>query len=408
MLACGCHKSISVVERGKGMRVVFLGLMYADAFFEDMKKKNKKSPQMAPHNFQSALLAGMRMTGNQIQVVNIPPVGSFPINYRSPFVPGGTWGEVNSQIGYFNVPFLKHHIQEKALKREIEKIMKRSEEDVHFVAYSPYLPFLRVLKKVKKKYPNTKCCLIVTDCIPGRGDMEKYMTSRMKRRGDEVVKLTKSVDAFALVTEHLVGALELENKPYVLTECVCNASQMRCQKNPQSFNRCLYTGGLSFEYGIKEMVEAFAGIKNAELWLCGDGPDKAYVEQAARQYPNVKYYGFLPSELLQPLRQQCDFMINPRRPTGTYTKYSFPSKTVEYMMTGKPVIMYKLEGVQDEYDPYLNYLCAQSSDEMRMELEKIFSADYNGFAEKGMRGRDFVMKNKDPKTQAEKIISLLR
>ena len=101
-------------------------------------------------------------------------------------------------------------------------------------------------------------------------------------------------------------------------------------------------------------------------------------------------------------------MINPRQPSGTYTKYSFPSKTIEYMMSGKPVIMYKLEAIPDEYDQYLNYLTGTTSEQMGEDLKKIFAKDYNELIEIAKRARTYVKENKAAKKQAMQIVELLK
>ena len=75
-------------------------------------------------------------------------------------------------IPYLNLPIIKWKIQEFKIIKEIKKIIaKNKDEDIRIIAYSPYLPFLNAIKKIKKNYPFIKSNMIVTDCVPGRGDM---------------------------------------------------------------------------------------------------------------------------------------------------------------------------------------------------------------------------------------------
>lgn len=53
------------------------------------------------------------------------------------------------------------------------------------------------------------------------------------------------------------------------------------------------------------------------------------------------------------MQQQATLLVNPRKGHEEYTKYSFPSKTMEYMASGTPTIMYKLPGLPIEYEEYL-------------------------------------------------------
>ena len=389
------------------MNVVFLGLMYTEQSLLDAKKYSKCGLQMAPHNFQTTLINGFKQLKDvNVSVLNIPIVGSFPFNYKFPVIKKEHWDVNNVQIGYLNIPIIKRIQQKRKLIHQLREIISEyGQEDLFLMAYNTYEPFLKVLQKLKKQYPNIKNGLIVTDCVPGRGDMDKFMTRRAKRLGDRVVRYSQNIDFFVLLTKHLVTALEINDKSHVIMECICNEKQACCKVKKFSNNICLYTGSLESEFGICEMVDAFSLLDNAELWICGEGSGKDYIEKMAKKHHNIKFYGFMSPAQLQELRNESDYLINPRRPTGSYTKYSFPSKTAEYMMSGKPVIMYKLEGIPDEYDKFLNYLSAETSEEIKVELEKIFSQEYSLLTDKAVKGREFMLYHKNSKAQAENIIN---
>ena len=388
--------------------IIFLGLMYSNKSITYCNKYAKNGIQYAPHLFQSNLIQGLVSNEQNVAVLNIPPMGSFPINSKKLFLTKESWGNNNVQIPYINLPIIKKLMQKTALKTEIKKIIHSCQnEEISIIAYSPYIPFLEVLRWVKIKYPRIKTNLIVTDCIPGREDMDKYMTPKAKKDGDRIVKLAKCVDTFTFLSKHLATALEIGEKPYVLTECICNENQELSTVNEKSNNVCLYAGGVNEEYGIVMLAEAFVEMTNAELWICGNGNAVEKIKSIAVQKTNIKYFGFLSQCELQDLRNKCDFLINPRMPTGTYTKYSFPSKTAEYMVSGKPVIMYKLEGIPNDYDEFLNYITAKNSLELKCELEKIFSSNYLELTKKSLKAREFMLNNKTSIIQAKNILNLI-
>lgn len=393
------------------MRIILCGLMFSESGLGLSKKYSKTSLQMAPHLFLTNLANGLRVASEDVElsVINIMPVGSFPMHDKRLLIRREVWGEDNVGVGYLNLPVVKHHIQKRALIREIEKKLDLKHPENNFLlVYHTYLPFLEAVKCLKIKYPAIKTALIATDCVPGRGDMEKYMTPAAVKRGNKAVELAKWCDGFVLLTKYLAEALEIGDKPYVITECIANENQMRCRPNAESKNRCLYTGSISLEFGVCELADAFANLDNAELWICGGGSGKDYIESLAETHKNIKYFGFVDHERLQDIRNECDFLINPRRPTGTYTKYSFPSKTAEYMMSGKPVIMYKLEGLPDSYDKYLNYLSADTPESIKDELTKIFELNYSSLLQKADLGRAFMLENASSVAQAKKIVGLFQ
>ncbi len=391
------------------MNIIFLGLLYSEKSLIEAKKYSKTGLQMAPYNFQKALIEGFKQHENlNLTVVNISPIGSYPINYKKIKIDREEWCGNNIQIGYINLPYIKHIDQEKRLIGEIERLIQEvGDEELYIIAYHTYEPFLNAIISIQKKHPTVKSCLIVTDCVPGREDMDKYMTRRAVKAGNRIVKDVQHIDSFVLLTKHMENALEINGKPHIIMECVCNTTQNISSRNVQNLNRCLYTGTLDTEFGICEMVDCFSELENSELWICGKGNAQEYVENIAKSHHNIKYFGFLDAMAVQELRNNCDFLINPRKPSGTYTKYSFPSKTAEYMVSGKPVIMYKLEGIPDEYDAYLNYLNGTEISDIRNELKAIFASDYEVLCRKAINGRQFILENKNAFKQTTRIIDLL-
>lgn len=390
------------------MKVFFLSLMYSEQTLQEAKKISKCTPQMAPHFFNENLICGFEQCEDvDLSVLNVPPIGSFPTNCKKILMPETKWGNNKVQIGYLNFPYIKHFIQARKLFKLISKQLKKCDlSDTVILMYHTFIPFLKCATKLKKKYPELKVCLIMTDPIPGRCDRAKLMSSLAARKGDKLVELAKCCDSFVLLTEHMTEPLETNGRPYTVVECICDSAQSPAEETTGEKNICLYAGTVDEEYGIKDMAEVFKDLKNAAIWICGGGDSARYLKNLSEHYANIEYFGFVDQKTLEELRDKCDFLINPRRPSGTYTKYSFPSKTAEYMLTGKPVIMYKLEGIPDEYDQYLNYLTSSDISEIKNELTNLFSQDYYALKEKAKSARDFMLKNKVSEMQAKKIVQL--
>lgn len=387
-------------------KVIFLGIMFTEQGISDAYKFCRKGVQYAPHVFQKNLLGGFVENEVDITVFSVPPIGSCPFNYKKLFIKQVDCDNQH-QVGYINLPVVKKFIQQKKLYKQIKAIVKDGKE-CSIVIYYTYKPFLKVAKRIKKEYPNVKVVLIQTDAIQGRGDMDKYMTRHRIREGNKLVELASAIDGFVLLTKHLKDVLEVGDRPYIVMESVCKVSCEKTQTNTTSKNVCLYTGSINKVFGILDLAKAFTQIDNSELWICGAGDTQRELSQLSKKYNNIKFFGYVEHEVVEKLQSQCDFLINPRRPTGSYTKYSFPSKTVEYMITGKPVIMYKLEGVPDEYDEYLNYLSAENPNGIAIQLKEIFNQDYEQLISKANKAQEFVIENKNPKAQAKRIMDLIK
>ena len=286
------------------------------------------------------------------------------------------------------------------------KLKNIIKEKISILIYNLSEPYLKVAKKIKKDYPDICVTLIQADAVLGKNDMEEYMTKRNIMRGNRLIELSKTVDKFVLFSKYLEEPLEIGKRPYLVSECIINPNTKKTEINNNHRKIFLYTGTLFPDYEIFEFCQAIAKNKNAEVWICGSGPESNKIEELSKVSDNVKFFGYVDKKTVEDLRDKCDFLFNSRKPTGTYTKYSFPSKTAEYMMSAKPVVMYKLEGVPDKYDEYLTYLDINKSfDE---EIERILNLDYNELVKKAEQGRDFIIKTRNNVTVAKEIIEFIK
>ena len=87
--------------------------------------------------------------------------------------------------------------------------------------------------------------------------------------------------------------------------------------------------------------------------------------------------------------------------------YSFPSKTIEYLQTGKPFIGYKLDGIPDEYDKYIYYVKNNTIEELKNTIINICTTPIEQLKYKGIEARNFVINNKNYRMQAKKIVDLI-
>ncbi len=170
----------------------------------------------------------------------------------------------------------------------------------------------------------------------------------------------------------------------------------------------LYTGTLERDLGIGELLEAFAQMPEYELWVCGQGGMQREVEQAARQFHNIRYYGFVPREKALQLQSSAALLINPRSPKGIFTRYSFPSKTLEYMRSGKPVVCYKLEGIPQDYDPYLCYIRGEGAQAIAQAVRDVLQKSPEDRAAMGQRAQSYVLAAKTPDVQCKRLVAFLR
>ena len=130
----------------------------------------------------------------------------------------------------------------------------------------------------------------------------------------------------------ICNIVDVGDRPYLVMEGMCGdvADEPPVSK-PQPFSM-LYTGRLNRRYGIELLLQAMKELPDLdiELWLCGSGEMEEEIRTYAAQDSRIRFFGFLPHEEAVQLQKQATVLVNPRTNQGEYTKYSFPSKTMEY------------------------------------------------------------------------------
>lgn len=95
------------------------------------------------------------------------------------------------------------------------------------------------------------------------------------------------------------------------------------------------------------LIDAFQQIKdpNYELRICGVGDSEDAIKAAAQKDERIHFWGKLPREQVLEWQSKATVLVNPRQNNEEFTKYSFPSKTMEYLSSGVPLVAYKLDGI---------------------------------------------------------------
>ena len=201
------------------------------------------------------------------------------------------------------------------------------------------------------------------------------------------------------------------NKPFCVVEGIASKiDSISENKKINGLKNILYTGTLHKKFGILNLLAAFKQIsdKDYRLIICGIGDSEDIIKKAAEEDPRIIYKGQLPREEILILQREAAVLVNPRQANEEFTKYSFPSKNLEYLSSGIPVIAYKLEGIPDEYDPYIFYVKDNSIESLKDKLIEVCECS-DGFAyEKSIKAKDFVLKNKNEVAQTKIIIDMLK
>lgn len=245
---------------------------------------------------------------------------------------------------------------------------------------------------------------IITD-IPdylGQGDKISLLDRLLKRQ-------MCSCDSYVLLTETMNGVVNLKAQPYCVIEGQADSYAGDCRPVEKSSPRfSMYAGAVEQIYGLDLLAKAFSQLPEemGVLEIYGNGNYVQQLKAFCETHPNVRYMGLLPNEKIVERERQAMLLINPRPSEAEYTKYSFPSKTMEYLASGTPALTTRLPGIPKEYDAYLYFIDDESENGIRKALEKVLSLPGETLIARGKAGQTWVLKEKNSQRQVQRILDM--
>jgi len=127
-----------------------------------------------------------------------------------------------------------------------------------------------------------------------------------------------------------------------------------CDVEIADFPIVFYAGTMTKYGGVDLLVQAFSDVKasNAELWICGKGSNAA-VERAVATSAAVKFFGFVTEDRLAKMARQATLFVNPRPSLVPGNEKNFPSKVLDYLSYGKPIVSSWTDGLSPAYKEVL-------------------------------------------------------
>lgn len=398
------------------MKYAFLTMLVPKQMEQEVKSQSTYNMQDAANALQWHIYEGLSANLPEgVRIFNVLPIGSFPQYYTKAFVKktmfdaGKSKGHVN--IGFCNVKLLRRYHQPGKIYNALKKWCAEGDEDKTLFVYTVSAPFMTAVARLKNQFPKLRVCAIIAD-LPDMCSLssKKTMAKRLFERSQASASYSRlaCVDAFVLLTEQMADYMGI-TQPYMVMEGISTAMQNMNRAEPGHKKQIFYAGTLHEKFGIINLVEAFQKIDNPyyRLVICGVGDSEARIRQAAEKDDRIDFKGQLKREDVLELQQGATVLVNPRQNNEEFTKYSFPSKNLEYLSSGVPLVAYKLDGIPDEYDSFINYVPDDSVETLRDKLIEVCE-DADGAAKtRALHAATFVKEEKNAQRQTSRIIKML-
>ena len=391
-----------------------MGCLYPRDEVDVIRQNSLKGIQNAADILQWDYIEGLEANiGHPVSILTRMSLGVYPTRYKKPWIKGHHFQHCHESddyaVGFFNAipvrPFFFHKI---GMHKAKEWVCHNTANEKIFMAYS--YAMVSVLQAVKKANPRVKTVLILLD-LPMYTDMAHAQSGiyRIKHWLEErrLRRALNYIDLIVPITKQMRDAIDPSHqvKSLVIDGMVKQRAAISRGKN--SAFTISYTGTLTKNYGILDMVEAIKQSTNPNLRviICGAGETEAEVRAAAQRDNRIDYRGMVSADEAYRIQCASDLLINPRKNEGEYTKYSFPSKILQYMSSGTPVLCYRLDGMGTEYDDYLFYVGIDEP--LKDAIERVSAMDEHELREFGAKAAAFVNSEKNNAVQTKRILKEL-
>jgi glycosyltransferase involved in cell wall biosynthesis len=168
-------------------------------------------------------------------------------------------------------------------------------------------------------------------------------------------------------------------------------------------------GSLDEANGFSVLLEAFAQLEGDEYRLCiaGDGPLAGDVRRAAERDARIRYCGLVAFEEVLALYRSANVLVNMRLTKAMNTRYFFPSKMMEYLASGTPVISTCTGHVESEFGDFVFLLRDETGDGLANMIRHVRSQDSHVLAAMGGTARAYMAMNKTWDAQGRKVADFL-
>ncbi|MBD1262681.1 glycosyltransferase [Maribacter polysiphoniae] len=219
-------------------------------------------------------------------------------------------------------------------------------------------------------------------------------------------------NGYIFLTKQMNPIVNPKNRPFMIMEGLVDVNMGQAKNNLEQKDKhkiIIYAGGLYEKYGIKTLILAFLKLKDPEarLHLYGNGEMVKDMEYYSNKDSRIVYKGMVPNASVVADQLKATLLINPRPTSEEFTKYSFPSKNMEYMVSGTPMVTTKLPGMPDEYLDYVYLIEEESLEGFYEKLKYLLSKPKEELQGYGSNAKDFVMNNKNNVIQTDKILKFL-
>lgn len=377
---------------------LFVGYYVEQKTFDKILNNQINNMSVARQNFEYNLIKGLsEVLADNIDFVSyVPTDGTIKI-------PSFSLIE-NTKINHIDInkkDFKSMRVAAAKFEEFLLKIGEHNYDCLNVLMYAINPIFEYILLKYKRKYRIN----LVTICseVPSLRRYGNSLAAKLKK--SILTFFNEKFDGYIFFSDHMKDVVKCNSKPFIVLEGI--APEIRSTPRLDKKNIIMYAGGLANDNQIPYFLECCMKIHEIdEIWICGSGQDENKVSDLSKIDHRIKYFGRLDNDKVLELESKAKFLINFRSPNEKLTKYSFPSKILEYISSGGLVLSTKLEGIPKEYFDYIVPIDFTDKDKIINSISAVLTMSDQDYFKRCESSQKFI-EQKNYKGQTYKVLTFL-
>ncbi|HVT13174.1 MAG TPA: glycosyltransferase [Fimbriimonadaceae bacterium] len=183
----------------------------------------------------------------------------------------------------------------------------------------------------------------------------------------------------------------------------------RKPKLPDGKFHVVFAGQLSVLNGVTMLLDALKllDMPNLRVSIVGGGEYVDTVRKAVAKDVRLAYLGLVPHREVMELYETADLLVNLRRTDYQTHRYVFPSKVVECLATGRPLLSTCTGHVEEEFGEFVFKLEEETPEALAKAIRDIARMDPEARAERGRKAQEYVRENKTWEGHARRLKAYL-
>jgi len=316
-------------------------------------------PAVQTHRFAWSLARSLRSAFGDVKLLSARPVQSYPLvphmTFRRQVF---TQDEIQGvSLGFINLLVLKHLTRFLSCLMQTPMLLRRWRINAVFIhgVHTPWLVYGSLLQRL-----GMVVVPVLTDpagvILPSDGLLSRTLKRLDRKIVDHFVSRATAVVALA---PDLVAAYPTMRHSLVFPGIIGQAWLDQLDRVPPNDETekpftVVYAGGVSAAYGVDRLLDAARLLPDIDFVIVGKGDqvDRIVADAA----PNVISVGFVPPDQLARHLLAGDLLINPRPSDADFARNSFPSKLLEYVATGRPVLTTQISSIPAAISGCFHYI----------------------------------------------------